>query len=205
MRSVSIRALMFLVLVLALGVAALRNADDNWAGGTLMATALLLGLAALGTTHDTASRRASRLGFVVFGGGYFALAFLGLSESNLARLPTSRLLAHVHQRVAPLGQNFALSIANNGTGQGVVLITSNPLTRMQANKAGINVLPTGPAAPANSWARLLPGAAQLEPFSTVGHCLYAILAGLLGSAIMLAMKKRWETGGGEPDPSIASS
>ena len=89
MRRFTILGLMALVLGFAVAIAALRNADDHWAGGLLLATALLIGVAALGAVYHGGRRRAGRLGFAVFGGGYFALAFLGLSEPNVARLPTT--------------------------------------------------------------------------------------------------------------------
>ena len=101
MRRFSIRSLMAFVVVSAVAIAALRNADDFWAGGLLLATALLIGVATLGTVYHSGRRRAARLGFAVFAGGYFALAFLGLSNQNLAKLPTTGLLVYVHQRVAP--------------------------------------------------------------------------------------------------------
>ena len=47
MRRFTILGLMGLVLGLAIAIAALRNADDHWAGGLLLATALLIGVAAL--------------------------------------------------------------------------------------------------------------------------------------------------------------
>jgi len=146
MRRFTILGLMGLVLGLAVAVAALRNADDYWAGGLLLATALLTGVAALGAVYHSGRRRAGRLGFAVFGGGYFALAFLGLSQPNLTRLPTTWLLRYVHEKVAPT------SMGN-----------------------GVWVLP-GP----NGWTSMLPGAANYDAFSVVGHCLFALLAGLLG-------------------------
>jgi hypothetical protein len=73
MRRLTLPGLMGLVLGLAVAIAALRNADDYWAGGLLLATALLIGVATLGAFYHS-----GRLGFDVFAGGYFALAFLGL-------------------------------------------------------------------------------------------------------------------------------
>src|SRR5215813_13329259 len=101
MRRFTILGLMGSVLGMAVAIAALRNADDNWAGGLLLGTAVLIGVVTLGAFYHSGRRRAGRLGFAVFGGGYFALAFLGLSDHNLGRLPTSWLLFYVHQRVTP--------------------------------------------------------------------------------------------------------
>src|SRR5262249_10242608 len=99
MRRYTILSLIGVVLVLAIALAALRNADDTWAVGLILATTLLLGMATLSAVYNAGRRRAARLGFVVFGGGYFALAFLGLSDQNLTKLPTTWLLDYIHQRV----------------------------------------------------------------------------------------------------------
>ncbi|MGO9464117.1 MAG: hypothetical protein ACLQIB_09065 [Isosphaeraceae bacterium] len=77
MRRFTILGLMGLVLGLAVAIAALRNADDHWAVGLLLATALHMGVAALGAVYHAGRRRAGRLGFAVFGGGYFALRSWG--------------------------------------------------------------------------------------------------------------------------------
>src|SRR5437867_2666497 len=99
MRRFTILGLMGLVLALAVGLAAMRGANEYWASGLLFATPLLLGIAVLGALCGSRRRRTRRIGFAVLGGGYFALAFLGLSDGNLAKLPTSRLLLYVHERV----------------------------------------------------------------------------------------------------------
>ncbi len=158
MRRFTILGLMGLVLGLAVAIAALRNADDYWAGGLLLATALLIGVAALGAVYNSGRWRAGRLGFVVFGGGYFALAFLGLSEPNLAKLPTTWLLRYVHEKVAPTSM-----------GNGVW------------------------AFPENHWSSMLPGAANYDAFSVVGHCLFALLAGLLGIVIATRYQARQDS------------
>ena len=116
MRRFTILGLMGLVLGVAIAVAALRNADDYWAGGLILATAHLIGVVTLGAVYHTGRRRAGRLGFAVFTGGYFALAFLGLSDQNLAKLPTTWLLVYVHQRVAA-PQTFTVTLTERRAGQ----------------------------------------------------------------------------------------
>src|SRR4051794_8501084 len=101
MRRFSILGLMGLIVALAIGLAALRGANEYWAGGLLLATPVLLCVALVGALCGKKRSRAGRLGFAVFGGAYFALAFLGLSEANLAKLPTSMLLRFVTERVVP--------------------------------------------------------------------------------------------------------
>ena len=117
MRRFTILGLMGVVLGMAVAIAALRNADDYWAGGLLLTTVMLIGVATLGACYHSGRRRAGRLGFAVFAGGYFALAFLGLSPNHLAKLPTSWLLSYVHQRVEPRRARTSLrsiALATNG-------------------------------------------------------------------------------------------
>jgi hypothetical protein len=76
MRRFTILSLMGLVLVLALAIAALRNANDYWAGGLLLAAPMLLCIALVGASCGQRRSRDRRLGFAVFGWAYFALAFL---------------------------------------------------------------------------------------------------------------------------------
>jgi hypothetical protein len=184
MKRITILSLMGLVLAAAVAIAALRNADDYWAGGLLLGTPLVLCIALIASRCGRERLRARRLGFAVMGGGYFALAFLGLTEANLARLPTSWLLRFVHERVAP-PQSFAYTFtatASPGGGQSTFVLSS-------LNPKGINLVGTTPqpagiaSTPTRPWARVLPGAANLETFSAVGHCLFALLAGLLGAGI----------------------
>jgi hypothetical protein len=131
------------------------------------------------------------LGFVVFCGGYFALAFLGLSDQDLAKLPTTWLLRYVHERVAPpQTYSFTFTSPTPGTGQGtgtVVLnnVSGGPLpgtitttTTSQYSVAGAIITTTSPR-----WRAMLPGAANYDAFSAVGHCLFALAAGLLGIVI----------------------
>jgi hypothetical protein len=194
MRRFTILSLMGLVLVLALAIAALRNANDYWAGGLLLATPLLLSAALIGASCGEGRSRAPRLGFAVFGGAYFALAFLGLSEGNLAKLPTSWLLMSIHQRVAP-PQTFTYIITgtmSGQTGQGTILsgnASPGPITgpitstiTTTPNAQWISANSPGPGV-SQGWKAILPGAANYDAFSAVGHCLFALLAGFLGAVI----------------------
>ena len=193
MRRFTILSLMGLVLVLALAIAALRDANDYWAGGSLLATSLLVGTGLLGAAYSTGRRRAGRLGFAVFCGGYFALAFLGLSEPNLAKLPTTWLLTHVHQRVSPKSfsvvrlalANASLASLNSRTHYVPSNVSPQPMTGPATTGTTSQVWQAISANPVglNRWKAILPGAANDEAFRVVGHCLFALLAGVLGVAI----------------------
>jgi hypothetical protein len=202
MRRFTILSLMGLVLAAAIAAAALRNADDYWAGGLMLLTALLIGVAALGAFYHSGRRRANRLGFVVFAGGYLALAFLGLSDRNLAKLPTSWLLNYVSQQVAP-GQTFSIVYGYSAPVQAPALITSSKPVALTATITANSTTPyvvtqpftaasTSSGNPATRWNSLLPGAANLDAFSAVGHSLFALVAGLLGIVIARRYQARRE-------------
>jgi hypothetical protein len=198
MRRFTILGLMLFILAVAISVTALRNADEYWAGGLILGTALLIATAALGAFYHSGRRRASRLGFTIFAGGYFILAFLGLSDQNLNKLPTSWLLLYVHQRVSP-PQTFNLTYAGPPQPpRRVATVASNISPAFVANAA----TPTPPmqitltaATTVNSsarWTALVPGAANYDEFSAVGHCLFALLAGLLGITLARRYEARQE-------------
>lgn len=176
MRRFTILGLMGVVLGLAVAIAALRNADDHWAGGLLLAMALLIGIATLGAIYHCGPRRAGRLGFAVFAGGYFALAFVALSEPNLNRLPTEWLLRYVHEKVAPNPIYHDITVVNaTRSSSGTISTVSNPVP--------LQLETDHPSSRPNRWRSMLPGATNYGAFSVVGHCLFALLAGLLGAGI----------------------
>ncbi len=100
MRRFSIRGAMSVILVCAVGLAALRNANEFWAGVMVLVTMGLLGTALLGVIHQQGTGRAWWLGFGVFAGGYLMLA-LGpwFSEHIQPTLATTQLLGYVHLQV----------------------------------------------------------------------------------------------------------
>ena len=82
-----IAGLMIAVLVVALGLAALRNNSETWAGATFQLTCAVLTLAIVGVVCRDQSQRAWWLGFALFGWGYLVLAFWSSFD-----LPTTSLL-----------------------------------------------------------------------------------------------------------------
>lgn len=183
MRRFTILSLMLLVVALAVGIAALRGANEYWAGGLLLATPLLHCTALVGGLCGRESSRARMLGYAVFGGAYFALAFLGLSETNLAKLPTSWLLQYVHQRALP---SVPLASWTLKTTPGQVENRMNivfDVSSSLSTRSEVVVTGTVDNGQPNRWSRLLPGAANYQAFGAVGHCLFALLAGLLGAVI----------------------
>ncbi len=88
MRRISVRSLMAAVLVFTIGLAALRNAGNLWAGIILLLDLAALGGAVLGAAIMRGRKQAWWLGFTVFGAGYLMAA----SSSLGSDLPTTRML-----------------------------------------------------------------------------------------------------------------
>jgi hypothetical protein len=97
----SIAGLMGIVLVVSLGLTALRSGTEIWAGATLLATFAVLALAVVGVVCRSGSERSWWLGFALFGWGYLGLVFLWPHTS--LQLPTSALLKLIRPSVGPIG------------------------------------------------------------------------------------------------------
>jgi hypothetical protein len=195
MRRISIRTLMAFVLVSAVGLAALRNADELWAGMMLLLALASVGVAILGAALMKGRERAWWLGFAVFGGGYLVAALCPLWP----QLGTTHLLDYVHARV--VGSEIATVEVSRFDQSSVLyrLVTTDGgvSERTIANSvynstSGKDLLAT--MEPANRWRSALPGAADREPFLRVGQCLFALLAGLLGATVATWFWKRRESG-----------
>ncbi len=107
----SIARLMAVVLVAAIGCAALRNASAHWAGLMLLLTCGVLMLGVVGAVCRGPGERARWLGFTLFGGGYLALAHAMAFSPN--SLPTITLAEFIG---SSLGVQLASSIRNGGGG-----------------------------------------------------------------------------------------
>ena len=88
----SIAGLMTIVLVAAVGLAALRSPSPAWAGTLFMVTCGVFGLAIVGAIYRVGVARAWWLGFCVFGLGYLAVVGFTRSEYLFPQMPTSHLL-----------------------------------------------------------------------------------------------------------------
>lgn len=100
MRRLSIRTLMAFVLIFAVGLAALRNANDLWAGVMLLFALAVVGVAVIGGVILRGRERCWWAGFAFFGGGYLALA-IGpwFGSADQSRLVTTHLLESVRAKV----------------------------------------------------------------------------------------------------------
>ena len=107
MRSVrvSIAGLMGVVLVAAIGLAALRSSSQTWAGLLLLGTFGAFGIALVGAVCRSGSERGGWIGFAVFGWIYMNAAFW---PSDLwPKLPTESLLEALGPRLGAINAQFA--------------------------------------------------------------------------------------------------
>jgi hypothetical protein len=179
MRRFSIRALMAVIVAAAIGLAALRNADELWAGMMLLAALAAVGVAILGAALMRSGERAWWLGFAVFGGGYLALS-VGLSDTFRLELRTTHLLGHLHAVIFASDARYWLlekqeleaelakkkQAAQNSAYDPAVAAMTRSIRAIQAQMT------------ANKNAGLRYG-----PFQRVGHALFALLAGLVGGTV----------------------
>jgi hypothetical protein len=108
---ISIAGLMGVVLVAALGFAALRNSSENWAGLMLMLTCGVLMLGLVGAVCRGPHERAWWLGFTLFGGGYLALAHaMAFSPTPLPTITLAEFIG------SGLGAKLTSSTRNGGGG-----------------------------------------------------------------------------------------
>jgi hypothetical protein len=82
------------ILFVAVGFAALREANDQWDSGLFSLTLGLLLSAVLLAVHRTEARRAFWIGFALFGWGYLSLSLISSTES---RLITTQALAYLEK------------------------------------------------------------------------------------------------------------
>src|SRR4051794_39706994 len=88
--------LVILVLVLGVGLAALRESNEIWDSSLFSVTIGILLISMLLAIHRTEKRRAFWLGFAVFGSAYLMLSLVPPIES---RLITTKALAYTDSKL----------------------------------------------------------------------------------------------------------
>lgn len=199
MRRFSVRTLMAFVLVSAIGLAALRNANEIWASVMLL---LAFGAAATALVNALilpGKKRCGWTGYAVFSCGYLGIA-LGplLNAPHNAHIGSTAVLNYVQYQVtyasptqpavvrnaisrrASLVQRIATLEETSGVANDPRLANlKKRLIDLDTEADRQRVL----LAAAEKWRSILPGAANAEQFFCIGHSLFALLAGLLGSIV----------------------
>jgi hypothetical protein len=187
MRPFSIRMLMVIVIIFAVGLAALRNASDLWVGTLLLADLFVLGTALMGAVILRGREQHWCIGFVSFAGFYLALS-MGpwLSDAFQPRLGTTHALRYAYERtypsVAPPLEKEALAsllvqreelLSHLENAKRVarhvndpsVLAATRELKKIDAKLAANQAAPS------------------LNQFQNVGHSIFSLLIGLVGGTV----------------------
>jgi hypothetical protein len=181
----SIAGLLTTTLVLAVTIAALREATDLWDSGVFTLTLGLLLASVLLAAHRTGQGRAYWLGFATFGWGYLAAALIPPVES---RLLTTKGLAYLDSKIPGRAVTFTVAIGSSYTVSGnapVQAIAFSPDGRASAPTWNGRVRLWDARA-----GRLLSGTnGTSENFVRIGHSLLALAPALAGGRL-----SRWLSG-----------
>jgi hypothetical protein len=188
---------MAVILVSAIGLAAIRNANSLWAGMMLLTALAVVGIAVMGAVILRGKERYWWAGFAFFGGAYLAIA-VGpwLSPWFQPLLGTTDLLRYSYDRMNPSegpplndaelaafdSRRSALvqhleritGIARNAHDPAIVVLRRQ-LARLDAELAASKN--SGPL---------------YEHFQSVGHSLFTLLAGLVGGTVAVWFYARRE-------------
>jgi hypothetical protein len=192
-----IATLALLVLVLSIGFAALREADDHWDSGVLAVIVGVLLTSLLLAIHRSQNKRAYWVGFALFGWAYLGLSLFPSLES---RLITSKALAYLDSKLPksiPAGPGY-LDLDNDGSID-IYVANYQPRSFFFANKgdgtfedvtavAGLNFRTevTGVDTRFFNYSAAPPPTGSLgraANFVRIGHSLLALIAALVGAHI----------------------
>jgi hypothetical protein len=187
MRRITIARLMLAVSLCAVGMAALHAASDLWASIMLGLTLLVLGVSILGWLQRRGPARAFWQGFAVFGWGYVMVGVAPWVEDTVVpRLPTTWAIAHAHARIyqstPPNSQQMITNYAEFADTSSAVR-SAAPAQSKRIELVIDNSLAMRPDLARRYIARFVGGSSNYEPFLRIGHCLFTILAGLVGASI----------------------
>lgn len=213
MRRISLKSLMWYVSFIAVGLAALRNANDDWAGLVVLLTICTIGASTLGLIYRRGKERAWWAGFLLFAAGYLVLAFGPWFTSEVGpHMGTTRLLGCIRESASGPSTLADYDLIGNDNEKYLFIIDridaikqgrpldNDPLSLYENDLAivrdrliesgsdttkGMQLSPRGQAT--KRVRGLIPGAANSQAFYRIGHCLFALLAGLIGAAIASRM------------------
>ena len=183
MRRFSIRALMAVVVVCAVGLAALINANDSWTGIIPLVSLASVGVAVLGAVILSGRARYWWLGYSLFSGVYLMLTVgPGISMDVTHSLVTTRLIINLHTRLADAElKAFQQQQAKQAAQSPVTLGQQNddPGDVSAQKKAQKKMI----AEQQKQMSQAMSRAIDNGPSLRIGHSLFALLSGLLGGTV----------------------
>lgn len=214
MRRVTILGLMIGVGLVAVGIAALRTADELWQATAVSLTLAMLAIAGLGAFQRRGRERAWWAGFAAFGWGYVLLTqgpwFVEQIEPRLLTTYFLRsvsfratdhlaVIARLELQVAQLrDRESALSNTVLRAPNDTTLVTLRGRLATLEDDLRTNTEAQTAGAP---WRSFFPGAKSTTRFVRIGHHICAVLLGLVGATV----SARFHAGANredrpEPDP-----
>ena len=173
-----IGTLVILVLLLAVGLAALRESNETWNIGVFTAALGMLLFSILLAVYRKESRRAFWMGFALFGSFYLGISLVPSIES---RLLTTKVLVYLESKVP--GRYLEVSILEvsssgppSNPAQNIAIIT-------EASQAGSSI-------PGQVKIWKVPTGNSTENFVWIGHSFLALIAGLVGGQLSRQLSAR---------------
>jgi hypothetical protein len=188
--SFSIGSMLAVIGVLAIGLAALREASDLWDSATFSLTLGVLLAGVLLAVHRLGPARAFWVGFTVCGGAWLVLSAVPSIEP---RLITTKALLYLNSLVpGRVPQAFLVRLTGMGTGATGSQIQT---VAFSAYKDQLAAAGQGNARLWNaSTGKLLwTWSGTTENFVRIGHSLFSLLAGLLGGLLSRRLHARSAT------------
>ena len=193
MRRFSVRSLMVLIVGAAVGLTALRNANVFWASATATVVALAVATSLTAALTLRGRERYAWTGFAVFSGVYLAAA-AGTVVPNGNYFGPTVAIEYARSNLSGDWARWLQDQREEALKRVAILKQSPDRANFQAQIAELDEAIQQERA--NRWHSFLPGAANTNEFRCVGHSLFALLWGLIGSVVgkvFYARRKRSET------------
>ena len=185
MRRFSVRALMAVIVGCAVGIAALRNANDWWAGTMLQVALTAVGIAVLGAIFVRGREQAWWLGFALFGGGYLVLAVSPwLINTFQPILCTTHVLRALQSHVVQATSDDEVDLQQWRAKRDELAARLREAESLARSGSDPDVI-AGKRALVKWYQQFeaFKDAANDEEFQQIGHSLFSLLAGLMGGAV----------------------
>jgi hypothetical protein len=201
--------LVILVLLLGVGLAALRESSEVWDSSIFSITLGVLLISILLAIHRTEKKRAFWLGFALFGSAYLGQSFVPSIES---RLITTRTLGYLDSKMPwsiPGGLGYFEYVDSSMDLYFVNNMQTNSLVPNKGNGDWIADVTASGSKPAwfsdFSVGTLQKGSiGTTENFIRIGHSLLALIAALLGGQLSRFLHTKNPLGTPRPVPATVS-
>ncbi len=179
----NIASLLIVVLLVAVGFAALREANESWESGLFSLTLGVLLISILLAVHRKEPLRAYWVGFAVFGWTYLGLSLVPSIDSRLITTKAlAQLARHVPGRSLKIGKVRHVGTMSISSGS-----PGNQVSSVAFSIDGSRITTSGPGIvrlwDATTGKPSGGSTGKTENFLRIGHSLLALMAGWLGGLL----------------------